>query len=66
MHPCAQKRAPIRQTATQVYVASVGDNMLPARMALCRDLWAAGLAAEFMYHLSPKSNKQLAYVRCVC
>jgi len=57
-----RKRATLRQTATQVYVASVGDGLLTARMEICRDLWQAGVATEFMYHLNPKSNKQLGYV----
>jgi len=56
-----RKRSQIRKTATQVYVASVGDGLLEARMSICRDLWSAGIPTEFMYHLKPKANKQLTY-----
>lgn len=56
-----RKRASIRKTETEVFVASVGANLITARMEVCRDLWSAGIATEFMYHLAPKANKQLAY-----
>ena len=43
----------------QVLVASVSKNMLPTKMAICRDLWAAGVAAEFSPQENPKMKPQL-------
>ncbi len=42
-------------------MASVGSNMLKHRMALCKELWAAGVKAEFLFDLSPKPQKQIDY-----
>lgn len=52
---------PARASATSVMVASVGPGLLPARMALAAELWAAGLGAEFLYAASPNMPRQLEH-----
>jgi histidyl-tRNA synthetase len=56
-----RKRGKIRATSTQVLVASVGKELLPARMAVCAELWANGVKAEFLYDLNPKPKKQMDF-----
>jgi histidyl-tRNA synthetase len=43
-----------------VLVASIGP-FLEQRMAVCAELWSAGIAAEFVYKENPKLPVQLAY-----
>ncbi|KNE73013.1 hypothetical protein AMAG_17223 [Allomyces macrogynus ATCC 38327] len=50
--------APVKANATQVYVMAVGDGLLPERMAVAKQLWEAGIAAEFMYKAKPKLQAQ--------
>ncbi|POW21120.1 hypothetical protein PSHT_02748 [Puccinia striiformis] len=45
-----------------VFVMSVGDGLLNERMKLCKELWDAGLSAEFMYKSKPKTQKQFEIV----
>eukprot|EP00922_Rhytidocystis_sp_ex-Travisia-forbesii_P021683 GHVS01031748.1.p1 GENE.GHVS01031748.1~~GHVS01031748.1.p1 ORF type:complete len:606 (-),score=95.02 GHVS01031748.1:102-1754(-) len=54
-------RSGIRETATDVLVASIGDNLLNKRLAVCGRLWAANVACEFLYSEKPKLKKQLDY-----
>ncbi|KAL4421027.1 hypothetical protein ABPG77_007502 [Micractinium sp. CCAP 211/92] len=51
----------IRETETEVLVASIGGGMQPRRMRICADLWAAGIKAEFGYKANPKMPDQLGY-----
>jgi len=55
-------RGNIRATQTQVLVASVGNNLLQARMQLCSELWSHNVKAEFLYDLNPKPKKQMDFV----
>ncbi|GAA96629.1 uncharacterized protein L969DRAFT_94918 [Mixia osmundae IAM 14324] len=41
-----------------VFVMSVGDGLLEERMAICSELWQAGLRAEFTYKRKPKMPAQ--------
>ncbi|KNE68393.1 hypothetical protein AMAG_13049 [Allomyces macrogynus ATCC 38327] len=50
--------APVKANATQVYVMAVGDGLLPERMAVAKQLWEAGIPAEFMYKAKPKLQAQ--------
>ena len=43
----------------QVYVASIGTNMMKHRMRVTKALWAANISAEYSHHESPKFKKQL-------
>eukprot|EP00871_Galdieria_phlegrea_P005312 jgi/Galph1/5782/GphlegSOOS_G4443.1 len=52
----------IKSNKTQVYVASIGENMIAERMRLTKELWTANIAAEFSYAERPKFNKQLQHV----
>jgi hypothetical protein len=57
----------IRETETEVLVASIGGGMQPRRMALCGQLWAAGIKAEFGYKPNPKMADQVGgWGRCRC
>ncbi|SCZ99565.1 BZ3500_MvSof-1268-A1-R1_Chr3-1g06104 [Microbotryum saponariae] len=47
---------------TEVYVMSLGDGLLEERMKVCKDLWEAGIKAEFMYKKKPKRPAQFDYV----
>jgi histidyl-tRNA synthetase len=59
--PCLPLQAggTIRETETEVLVASIGNGMQPRRMQLCAALWAAGLKAEFGYKANPKMADQV-------
>lgn len=53
----------IRATATDVYVMAFGGGkewtgFLPERMQVARQLWAAGISAEFLYKAKPKPRQQ--------
>ncbi|KAG8730007.1 Cytoplasmic and mitochondrial histidine tRNA synthetase [Ceratobasidium sp. 414] len=47
-----------RSKATEVYVVSVGEGLVEERMRLAKDLWDAGIKAEFMHKLKPKLQRQ--------
>ncbi|KAK4703072.1 hypothetical protein P7C70_g3151, partial [Phenoliferia sp. Uapishka_3] len=51
-----------RGKATEVFVMSVGDGLLEERMRLCKELWAAGIKAEYAYKIKPKLPNQFATV----
>jgi histidyl-tRNA synthetase len=51
----------IRKNATNVLVASVGNNMLMNRMKLCKLLWDNNINTEFLYDLNPKPSKQIDF-----
>jgi len=51
----------LRLSAVDVLVASVGDNLLEARMQLCSELWDAGIDAEYLYKKKPKLLDQFEY-----
>ncbi|KAF8594634.1 histidyl-tRNA synthetase [Ceratobasidium sp. AG-I] len=47
-----------RSKATEVYVVSVGEGLIEERMRLAKELWDAGIKAEFMHKLKPKLQRQ--------
>ncbi|KAL8286921.1 hypothetical protein RQP46_003927 [Phenoliferia psychrophenolica] len=47
-----------RGKMTEVFVMSVGDGLLEERMQVCKELWAAGIKAEFAYKAKPKLPAQ--------
>ena len=51
----------IRETETQLLVASIGNGLQRKRMALASKLWAAGVKAEFGFKPNPKMGDQLGY-----
>ena len=57
----AAAQGTIRETETQVLVASVGSGMQRKRMAVASRLWAAGVKAEFGFKSNPKMADQLGY-----
>jgi len=56
-----EKGGTIRETETEVLVASIGSGMQQKRMSLASKLWAAGIKAEFGYKPNPKMADQLGY-----
>ncbi|GAA6038911.1 hypothetical protein JCM8097_000570 [Rhodosporidiobolus ruineniae] len=51
-----------RAKATEVFVMSLGDGLLKERMQVCKELWQAGIKAEFMYKSKPKLPKQFEVI----
>ncbi|GAA5967302.1 hypothetical protein JCM11641_000506 [Rhodosporidiobolus odoratus] len=51
-----------RAKATEVFVMSLGDGLLEERMKVCKELWDAGIKAEFMYKAKPKLPKQFEII----
>lgn len=51
----------IRETETEVLIASIGNGMQPMRMAIAADLWRAGIKCEFGFKPNPKIADQLGY-----
>jgi histidyl-tRNA synthetase len=49
-----------RATQTEVLVASIGNGLMPRRMALAAELWQQGVAAEFGYKPNPKMGDQIS------
>lgn len=47
--------------STQVYVCSIGPNMVEERLKLISDLWAGGVRAEHSYKGNPKLLAQFKY-----
>ena len=60
------RQGKIRATQTQVFMASIGPNLLANRMQLCADAWAHGIKAEFLYDLKPSAKKQMDKVLDEC
>lgn len=55
-----REKGKIRTTNIDVLVASVGEYLME-RMALCSELWARGIGAEFLYHEKPNLRKQIEH-----
>ncbi|GAA5899439.1 hypothetical protein JCM8208_001646 [Rhodotorula glutinis] len=51
-----------RAKATEVFVMSLGDGLLEERMKVAKELWSAGIKAEFMYKAKPKLPKQFEII----
>jgi len=51
----------IRETETDVLVASIGNGLQGKRMAVASLLWANGVRAEFGFKPNPKMGDQLGY-----
>ncbi|KAJ3219447.1 hypothetical protein HDU67_001278 [Dinochytrium kinnereticum] len=53
-----KSKQPIRSTSTEVYIVGLGTGFLPERMTLARELWDAGVSAEFSYKEKPRKDSQ--------
>ncbi|KAK9849106.1 hypothetical protein WJX84_005227 [Apatococcus fuscideae] len=51
----------LRESQTQVLVASIGKNLQMQRLEVCQRLWASGIAAEFGYKANPVLKEQWNY-----
>ncbi len=49
----------MQSSIVEVYVASIGANLIAQRMKVSKLLWNANIAAEFSWHENPKFKKQL-------
>ncbi|KAJ1302826.1 hypothetical protein OPQ81_003131 [Rhizoctonia solani] len=47
-----------RSKATDVFVVSVGEGLIEERMRLAKELWDAGIKAEYMYKITPRLDAQ--------
>lgn len=45
-----------------VFVASIGEGLVPQRMRVAKALWSANFSAEYSHQDNPKFKKQLDYV----
>ena len=52
----------INRIKRQVYIASVGKKMLKEKVKLCRELWIAGIKADYNTQNNAKIGNQLNYV----
>ncbi|RDD43312.1 Histidine--tRNA ligase, cytoplasmic [Trichoplax sp. H2] len=57
----AKAKGNVRTTATDVYVASAQKGLSKHRIALCSNLWDAGIGAETAYSENPKLLNQLQH-----
>jgi len=51
----------VRATETQVLVAQFGKKLVPQRLKVCAELWAAGIKAETLYKENPNAQDQNEY-----
>jgi len=56
-----EKGGTIRETETEVLVASIGNDLQPQRMKIASELWQAGIKCEFGFKPNPKMGDQLNY-----
>jgi histidyl-tRNA synthetase len=55
----SKRESNVRSVTTQVYVAAV-DGQLKERFLIAKELWDAGISADFMYKNKPKIKNQLS------
>lgn len=53
--------ADVRENETEFVVATIGKNLLDAKLELLGWLWQQGFKAEMVYESAPKPQKQLSY-----
>jgi histidyl-tRNA synthetase len=51
----------IRSNSVDVYVCSIGDDMLKERIRLCTELWQHKIKAEFSYKKNPRLVTQFEH-----
>ena len=51
----------IRETETEVLIASIGNGLQPKRMGIAAELWKEGIKCEFGFKPNPKMADQLGY-----
>lgn len=56
------ERTAVRSKEVEVFVMSMGDGLLLERMQVAKQLWDAGIKAEFLYKRKPKLQAQFAVV----
>lgn len=57
----ARDKRRVRAAEVQVYVAAAQKDLVAHRLAVCRDLWDAGVRAEHSYKKNPKLLAQLQH-----
>ncbi|KAL2912932.1 Cytoplasmic and mitochondrial histidine tRNA synthetase [Polyrhizophydium stewartii] len=50
--------ARVKSAHTEVYIISIGNDLLPERMKIARELWDKDIKAEFMFKANPKLPAQ--------
>lgn len=56
-----ERNGTIRETETEVLVASIGNGLQPQRMKIASNLWKSGVKCEFGFKPNPKMGDQLNY-----
>lgn len=54
--------APTRAKKTQVFIMNLGPGMVTERLNLAKQLWDAGIRAEFMYKVKPKAANNFTQI----
>lgn len=57
-----KKLGNVRSTETQVFVCGVGKDTLLERMRICKELWNAGIKAEFQYKAKQDLKKLFSLI----
>jgi histidyl-tRNA synthetase len=55
----SKRETKVKSVSTQVYVTAV-DGQLKERFLIAKELWDAGISADFMYKTKPKIRNQLS------
>ncbi|KAK3812167.1 MAG: histidyl-tRNA synthetase [Benniella sp.] len=53
-----QKKDQIKSNEAEVYVVGLGTASVLERMKICKELWDAGIKAEFAYKVKPRTQNQ--------
>jgi len=53
-----QKKEQIKSNEAEVYVVGLGTASVLERMKICKELWDAGIKAEFAYKVKPRTQNQ--------
>lgn len=56
-----EEKKGVRESHTEVLVASIGNGMLVSRLKVARELWKAHIPCELLYDENPKPKKQMDY-----
>ncbi|KAJ1569036.1 hypothetical protein HK405_010700, partial [Cladochytrium tenue] len=59
----AKEDKKVRTTATEVYIIGLGSGHLQERMRIARELWDAGLSAEYTFKTKPRREKEFGVAR---
>lgn len=59
MEKRAADEGKLAESNVQVFIASIGADMMKSRMRVAKMLWSANISSEYSHHENPKFKKQL-------